>query len=232
MMRRPLTTLVLVATSGLLALAVAQTVTATSAARPAATQSWRLSLSPAPGELALAQISFHGSAHERITRSALQVAVSGPFGDDYLAVATPVFATPGGPRVLVALVNRPSPLLDPVTVRLRVNALASLGAPVSHRSSGAFARPTTDTVPALCDLPLHGNALSGSELSALSSHGSALPGFAAANAVAQAYDVLCGLPYTSSFKQAVEHTAPGSPVGKLPGEGCRPAPGYACPGVD
>jgi hypothetical protein len=234
-MRRLLTTLVLVATCGLLVLAMAQSVIGASAshgrAHIAATRSWPVSMSPGPGELALAQITFPVSDHEQITRASLQVAVSGPFGDDYLASATPLLAPRGAPRVLVALVNRASPLLDPVTVQLRVTALASLGAPMLRRASGAFARPAAGALPAVCDLPLHGHALSGAELGALGSRGAALTGFDAADAVAQAYDVRCGLPYASSFKLAVEHTAPVAPVGRVPGEGCRPAPGYACPGV-
>ena len=53
-------------------------------------------------------------------------------------------------------------------------------------------------------------------------------------AVAQAYDVVCGLPHASSFQRAVTRGLPAPqspPVGKLPGEGCKPAPGYACPGA-
>jgi hypothetical protein len=209
-----------------------------------------VSLSPGPGDLALARISFPAGARQPLTRRSLQVAVSGPFGDDYLATATLRASRPQGPTALVLLVNRPSPLLDPVTVRLRIAAWRSLGAPVVRRLADSFTRPVAGHTPALCDLRRHGVALTGSQLSALGAPlGTPLVGFSAANAIAQAYDVVCGLPYASSFKQAVERTAPAPvspapsepvapappvpppapPIGKLPGEGCQPAAGRVCP---
>ena len=248
MMRRPLTELTLVAMCGGLALLAGCADGATSARtasvgasrepRPAATRTWTITLSPAPGDLALAQIAFRGSARgARVTSTSLQVAVSGPFGDDYLASAA--VRLPGSPRALVLLVNRPSPLLDPVDVRLRVTARRTLGTPVVSRLSDPFARPATAPRPSLCDLQLHGGALSASQLSALRSRGEPLAGFAGAGAVAQAYDAVCSLPFASSFEQDVTRPAgssppvptPTPPVGKLPGEGCVPRPGYACPGA-
>lgn len=251
-MRRLLTMLMLVATCGSLVLIVAQTVIGSSAGvaltgtravaareagAPSATRSWPLTMSPGPGELALAELSFGRSHRERISPGSLRVGVSGPFGDDYLAAAAPQFGTPGGPRALVLIVNRPSPLLDPVSVHIRVTALRALGAPTVRRLADPFARPAAGSAPALCELRGHGDALSGSELIALGSRGAPLVGFDTASAVAQAYDAVCGLPYASSFRQAVEQTSPAPPespspappVGKLPGEGCRPTPGYACP---
>ncbi|HLM84707.1 MAG TPA: hypothetical protein VK272_00810 [Solirubrobacteraceae bacterium] len=206
-----------------------------------------VTLSPAPNDLALAQISFRDSGPQRLSARSLQVAVSGPFGDDYLAAAAaPRSSTPGVLRALVLLVNRPSPLLDPVSVRLRLTAQRSLGAPAVRTLVDPFARPSSGKPPALCDLRTHGHALSGSQLGLVYSRGTPLSGFDAASAVAQAYDAACGLPYASAFKQAVEQSssgtgtptppapqpqppAPEPPVGKLPGEGCKPAPGYACP---
>jgi hypothetical protein len=199
-------------------------------------RSWPVSLSPAPGEVALAQVSFpRAAAGQGISASSLQVAVSGPFGDDYLAVAVPRFATPSAPRALVLLVNRPSPLLDPASVRLTLSARRALGTPLVRKLADPFARPAAAPAPALCDLPLHGSPLSASELRPLHSRGQALSGFDALAAVAQAYDVVCGLASASSLEAAVRSTpaspvpSPGPPVGKLPGEGCQPAPGYACP---
>jgi len=256
-MRRPLTTLVLVATCGSLAALIAWALaggvasgTASASRRAdlaAATRTVQVSLSPAPGELALAQISFHGSRRERISARSLHVAVSGPFGDDYLAVAVPRLATASAPRALVLLVNRPSPLLDPVSVHLRIAARRSLGASVVRSVTNPFTRADTGGAPALCDLPLDEGTLGAAELSPLHSRGSALAGFGVASAVAQAYDVVCRLPYESSFEQAVQQAAfaspiptapespspapPTPPIGKLPGEGCEPKPGYACPGA-
>lgn len=209
---------------------------------------WPLILSPAPGDLALAEVSFHRAARgQAISPSSLQVSVSGPSGDDYLAVAVPRLQTPGAPLALVLLVNRPSALLDPVSVRVRLTARRALGAPLLRRHADPFTRPPAGRGPALCNLALHGSALSASELRPLHARGQALAGFDAASAVAQAYDAVCRLPFASSFEQAVEQASftspsptpstpspaapPAPPVGKLPGEGCVPTPGYACPGA-
>jgi hypothetical protein len=190
-----------------------------------------MTLSPAPGDLSLAEVSFQRAARgQGIATGALQVAVIGPFGDDYLAVAVPRLQTPGGPRALVLLVNRPSALLDPVTVRLRLTARSALGAPLVRRSADPFARPGASSTPALCNLPLHGSVLSASALRPLYARGQALAGFDAANALAQAYDVVCGLPYSGSFQQAVEPPSAAPPGSRAPGcAPCDPSPGYACP---
>jgi len=203
---------------------------AAAAAAPA-TRSWRLALAPAPDDLALAQVSFaHASGGTRLSARSLRVAVTGPFGDDYMATAASRVPATGPQRALVLLVNRPSPLLDPASVHLTLSALWSLGEPVVRTQADAFARRAPAVKPALCDLPLHGPALGGWQLDALGSRGSPLAGFSAASAVAQAYDVTCGLPYSNAFARAVEPTpAPAPPVGKVPGEGCVPTPGRACP---
>jgi hypothetical protein len=153
--------------------------------------------------------------------------VSAPYGDDYLVLATPSFRPSLVPRALVLVVNRPSALLDPVKVRLQLRTASALGRPLVSRLLDPFTRPGSGTRAALCDLSLHGQATLGSaNLRTLASHGDPLSGFSSSSAVSQAYDLLCGLPYEGSFKQAVRHT---SPVGKVPGEGCTPTPGRACP---
>ena len=263
-MRRALITLTLVATCGLVALGVAAAVTGkrTRDARGSASsgapragadvgpRTWSVSMSPRAGDLALAEIGFNGAGRRRLSPRSLRVAVSGPFGDDYLASATPRALTSKGPTAFVLLVNRPSPLLDPVTVRLRITAPRALGAPVVRQLADPFTRSAGEPRPALCDLRGHGQALTGSQFNALGSRGTPLVGFAATSAVAQAYDVACGLPYASAFKQAVEGSpaptgsspsqpaspnppapTPAPPVARLPGEGCRPTPGRACPGA-
>jgi hypothetical protein len=258
MMRRPLTTLALGATCGVLALGTVLAVSGASArgatsrakrAGAAAMRTWRLSLSPGPGELALAEISFHAGGRRLLSRRSLQVTVSGPFGDDYMATAALRVAGAHGPTALLLLLNRPSPLMDPAIVHVRVTALRLLGAPIVRRLADPFTRPAADHAPSLCDLRRHGAALTGSQLSAIGALGTPLVGFSAASAVAQAYDVACALPYASFFKQAVERAAPAPvspapsepvaptspapspvpPVGKFPGEGCRPTAGRACP---
>lgn len=252
-------TLTLAAICGVLLLATAQGGAAPVAPRsprdsralPSSLRITHATLSPAPGDLALAEISFHGPSRERISAHTLQVAVSGPFGDDYMATATPRFSTPGGPRALVLLVNRPSPLLDPASVRLSIAVRASLGAPTVRTLADPFTRPAAEPTPAICDLRRQRSAIGASELSVLGSRGVALAGLGAASAVAEAYDLTCGLSSASSFKRAIEQSSPAPlpapaspeapsptppapspapPVAKLPGEGCVPTPGYACPG--
>jgi hypothetical protein len=205
------------------------------------TRTWNVTVSPMPDDLALAEISFHPTApRQAISGRTVRVSATAPFGDDYMAYAAPVSKTDGWLRLLVLVVNRPSPLADPVDVHLRVTARSTLGKPVVWTLSSPLAHPNRSLTPALCDLPFHGSSLGASGLRALGSRGASLPGFGVASSVAQAYDVACGLPYESAFVHDVAHPsnvpgapvpAPGPPVGKLPGEGCVPAPGYACPGA-
>jgi hypothetical protein len=252
MMRRPLTTLVPVLMFGLLmlggALAIAIKVRGNAGIRAAAaapgTHSWPVTISAAPGDFALVALSFDRAARAQLVASGVpRMTVSGPFGDDYLIAAALRLAKPSVPRVLVLLVNRPSPLLDPVSVHVRLAVSRSLGEPSLRAFADPLAGGTGARAPLLCDLALHGSALKASEVRPLRSRGQGLAGFDAAEAVAQAYDVVCGLPHVSAFEQAVEDagsaspsptqppSSPAPPVGKLPGEGCVPAPGYACPGA-
>jgi hypothetical protein len=258
MMRRPLTTLILLVTCGVLILGVGLLVAIEASAGSAAkrgaaaslTRSWPVTMSAAPNDLTLAEVNFHEpSRGRRISGSSLQVSVGSPFGDDYLAAAALRLPTRGALRVLIVLVNRPSPLEDPASVRMRLTVPRALGAPLVFRSVDQLSRSAGTRTPVLCDLSLHGSALTAPELAPLRSRGQALAGFSGTSAVAQAYDLACGLPHSSSFTQAVEGSpasgsptppeptppapspvpSPTPPVGKLPGEGCVPTPGYACP---
>jgi hypothetical protein len=254
MMRFVLTPLTLLAVCG--ALAVTGAIASPSArsevhgsAAASAAHGWPFTLSPAPDDLALAQVGFPRAGRgQQISRASLKLAAQGPFGDDYLVLAALRAGTGRTRRALVLLVNRPSALLDPVSVRLRLTARATLGSPVVRRFADPFARASSAPKPALCDLALHGSALSAAQLGPLLSRGEALAGFGAASAVAQAYDAVCGLPYTSSFAQAVGQPAPVTPLPPSPSPSpppapsppppapgppvcapCDPAPGYACP---
>jgi hypothetical protein len=261
MMRRPSTRLILVATCAVLVLGAAVAVAlaaggrairgAARAARVAPITEWPLVMSAAPDDLALAQLSFrHAARGYSASDSSLRVAVSSPFGDDYLVAAALRPPTRGVSRVLVLLVNRPSPLLDPVSVRVRLTGPRALGTPRVLRLANPLVRPAAARAPALCDLPLHGSPLSASQLRPLGSRGAPLGGFGAADAVAQAYDLACGLAHASSFARAIAPApaplppsppttttpTPPSPTTpsplppvRLPGEGCEPRPGYACP---
>ncbi len=234
-----------VAVAGALAIAMPAAGSAdghAAAARGAApVRSWNLTLSPAPNDLALAQVSFRRNHRNRgVTAAMLRLAAKAPFGDDYLAAATPRSATPGELRVLVVLVNRPSPLLDPVGVHVGLSAPRRLGTPVVWKLTDPFSQPVRGLTPALCDLPVKGATLTGSQLRPLRSQGSGLSGFDAASTVAQAYDAACGLPVEAPFESAVRGAQPSPPApsptpiptpippGCTP---CNPAPGYACPMV-
>jgi hypothetical protein len=206
-------------------------------------RSWKVILTPAPEDLALAQISFR-HARQRLSERSLRASVSGPFGDDYMVlVAVTPSATPGVARALVLLVNRPSPLLDPASVRVRLTAREALGEEITSKLANPLTRSGSALAPALCDLA-RGQALSGSQLRTLGSRGTPLTGFDAASAVAQAYDAVCSLPYASAFRQAVQASVSGgsapapqpeppSPGPPVPGPPhcipCDPRPGYACP---
>ena len=209
-------------------------------------RTWRLSLEPAPDDLALAEIRFPRAARRAIARRLLHASMEAPFGSDYLAVATPrTGVSAEEAQALVLLVNRPSALLDPASVRLLLSTRGRLGEHEVWRVENPFTGAPSSAARDLCDLATHGSTLQAGELAPLRSAGAALGGFGVAAAVAQAYDVVCGLPYESAFKQLVTGTStqpqpappqpepsptpPAPPVGRLPGEGCEPRPGYACP---
>jgi hypothetical protein len=197
-------------------------------------RTWNVTLSPAPNDVALAEIVFRrGSRHEAISKRTVGVRATAPFGDDYMATAAPVSRTTGELQVLVVAVNRPSPLADPVNVHLRLTVPRVFGTPVVWKLANPFARRAAGLTPALCNLPLHGPTLSGSALLPLRSQGAALAGFGPASAVAQAYDVACGLPYEGSFELAVAGSTPSpSPTPPPPVcAPCDPPPGYVCPMV-
>jgi hypothetical protein len=222
-----------------------------------APRSWTITAAPAPGDFSLLELSFPRAGVGHPSAASLRVDAVGPFGDDYLAAA----AVSGGPsrraRALVLVVNRPSPLLDPAEVDLRVSAPRSLGVPITLRAGDVLARRLSSR-PLLCDLPDVTRSLPTTDLLALDSQGSPLNGFDADAALAQAYDASCGLAYSSAFAQAVQGApacgagagtqgtvccpptadcapSPVSPSPPQPGPPgcvpCDPTPGRACPMV-
>jgi hypothetical protein len=167
---------------------------------------------PAQFDLSLAEISFGAPARianaggPRSYRSALRIALRGTAGLNYVVGAVTRFNVRRRPRVLVLLVNRrPRGSLAPDLARigLRVTAARRLGAPRLLQLANPFTRPATGLTPALCDLPIRGPSLTAGELRAVLSGGRGLGGFGAAAAVAQAYDAVCGRPYSPAFKRAV-----------------------------
>jgi hypothetical protein len=101
-------------------------------------------------------------------------------------------------------------------VQVRLRAARVLGVPSSWSIVDPLTHPNAGLTPALCDLPLHGApGLSASMLRPLGSRGAVLKGFGSTAAVAQAYDLICGLPHLSSFEQAVRGAGSCRPVGSL-----------------
>jgi hypothetical protein len=219
---------------------------------PAGTKArvWHLRLAPAPDDFALAQIRFPRARRRAIARDLPQIKMQVPFGADYLAVATPS-ASPstGGAQVLVLLVNRPSALEDPASVWLRLSTRGRLAEHAVRSVENPFAQTPAPAARDLCDLTTRGYALPAGALAPLHSTGAALDGFGIAAAVAQAYDVACGLPYESAFKQVLTGVStqpqpapqptptppspqpvPPQPTPEPPHcAPCDPRPGYACP---
>jgi hypothetical protein len=192
---------------------------------------------PAQFDLSLAEISFGAPARianaggPRRYRSALRIALRGTAGLNYLVGAVTRFNVRRRPRVLVLLVNRrPRGSLAPDLVRvgLRVTAARRLGAPRMLLLANPFMRPATGLTPALCDLPIRGPSLTAGDLRAALSRGPGLGGFGPAAAVAQAYDAVCGRPYSPAFRQAVTLGAGSScEAGQALVAGCCP-PGAQC----
>ena len=194
-----------------------------------------LELAPAPDDLTLVQLAFPAARPSaRISRRTLQIAVGKPFGADYLAAGAIRGRLGRPPQLLLLLVNRPSPLADPASVAVGI-AARGLGGVSVHGVTDAIARKPRSA--RLCDLPLDGRALAPGELLPLRSQGSPLAGFDTAAALAQAYDLVCGLEHDDAFTGQIEHPSSASeptptPVPPLPPPRCTPCdppPGYACP---
>jgi len=212
----------LAALGSLLFVAAAPNGAQASSAPIAAWRTLTLSVSPAPSDIALVEVGFRGTVgRQRVSKAELALAVSSSLGDDYVAVAGVGLAPSRSPRALVLVVNRPSALLDPASVRLRLRTLRALGTPLLRRLADPFTRSHAGSTPTVCELSLHGaKSLASSTLRAVRSRGAALAGFDVAAAVAQAYDVACGLPYQPAFAKAVGRTGAGA---------CTPTGALCCP---
>jgi hypothetical protein len=238
MMRLHVSWLVALAACASLLLGAAST-SGARATTSSSTANWRtltLSVSPAPSDVALVEVGFRGTVgRQRISKADLTLAVGSPLGDDYLAVVGVGSAPSRSPRALVLVVNRPSALLDPASVLVRLRSTRALGSAVARRLLDPFTRPRPGQTPALCNIPLHGaKGLPASMLVPVRSRGAALIGFGMASAVAQAYDVACGLPYQPAFARAIGQAGAGActPVGALccpPNAICARPPGAPTP---
>jgi len=201
---------------------------------------WQLDLAPAPGSWALAQIRFRARRGARISQRTLGASVKGAFGSDYLAAAGLRGPSSGQLVALVLVVNRPSALADPATVRLRMRSAGALGAHTQLVTSEAL-HAIGPGYGANCRLTNISTALTAANLRAVTSRGEPLAGFTSAGAIAAAYDQMCEHqdpeePTAHQFERDVEPNPPGSgptptPAPPVPPRcaPCEPRPGFACP---
>ena len=201
-------------------------------------------LDPSPGDLELLEVEFPRQRRQSISAASLGFSVRGPFGDDYLAVSTQRRRPHGDLLALALVVNRPSALEDPASVRLVLRSSRVLGAPHALRLQNPFTSAASPKVLGKvsadlpCQVPRAGASMQASDLRVVGpGRGVALTGFGASAAVADAFDALCGLAYPTAFKTAVHGQAPAgpepTPVPPTPEPPrcppCNPKPGFACP---
>jgi hypothetical protein len=161
---------------------------------------WHVGIAaPAQFQLTLAELRFAGPG-----AASIRLSLTKPPGHYYAAGALVLRPIAGGPRVLVVVVNerpRGSKARDATTVGLHVTGDESLGAPVVRELANPFPLAAGEAAaPRLCGLGRdHGAA----DLRELLSAGARLAGFTPTQAVAEAYDVTCGLAYSEAFGRIV-----------------------------
>ncbi|HUE25431.1 MAG TPA: hypothetical protein VMP89_01540 [Solirubrobacteraceae bacterium] len=227
----------------LCALAVGARSGAPADAATGAVRTVSVTVSPGGGDLSLIAIRFPqargmvpGARTVRVRRE--------PAG--YEAVAVPRGRAAHAQPVLVLVTNRFTRAEMPVKVRVTVRSAASLGRPVIRVRSHALGVPAARPA-GVCSLTRGSVAVGAAALLPLSASGEPLEGFSTAGAVADAYNAVCGLPYSLAFRRAVSGTgaecaagssceaapepapapSPGPEQPKCPP--CNPKPGYACP---
>jgi hypothetical protein len=190
-----------------------------SLATPAAAQAHRVRLSaPAQFDVALAQVRYsvpHG------TRPALKVALAGPTGLDYVAVALPRHQPRRALVALVAVVNRRprgSQAPDLAQILLGARPSRSMRAPVVSEAMNVLAGAPANA-PAACAL----GALDVADLRFALRGGSPPPGFGARSTIVQALAAACGRPVDPAFRTAV------APPASVPPEPVPPSPCPPCP---
>ncbi len=190
-----------------------------SGASGGSTHTWQVTLTgPAQFDLTFAELRFKGSGTQTLRLSPTRS--PGLYFVGAALVRRPVS---GGPRVLLVILNRrPRGSLAPdrTSIGLGVTGASTLGAPVARQLANPFTRPGGR----LCGL---GKGHGPSDLRAALGAGRALPGFSTAAAVAEAYDVACGLPYDPAFKRAVTGCSTSFAAGCCPPDAMCVAPAPA-----
>jgi hypothetical protein len=199
---------------------------------PAAAEAHRVSLSaPAQFDVAVAQVRYsvpHGP------RPALKLALAGPTGLDYVAVALPRHQPRRAVVALVAVVNRRprgSQAPDIARILLGIEPSRAMRPPVVSEAANVLAAPPT-AAPAACAL----GPLAVGDLRFAMRAGAPPSGFGARSTIAQGLAAACGRPVDPAFRTAV---APPSPAPPAPAPLPRPCPppcpptptqpGFICP---
>lgn len=193
-----------------------------SVAAPAAARAHQIRVAaPAQFDVSVAQVRY---AVPRGPRPALRLALAGPTGLDYVAVALPRHQPRHAVVALVAVVNRRpsgSQAADLAQVLLRTRPSRAVRAPTVTQSTDVLARKPVSAPPA-CSL----GPLAASDLRVALHAGSPPPGFGVRSTIAQGLAAACGRAMEPSFLEAV---AP--PVVRVPSPlpvpcpPCRPPPG-------
>lgn len=185
---------------------------------PAAAQAHRVSLAaPAQSDVAVAQVRYavpHGP------RPALRLALAGPTGLDYVAVALPRHQPRHADVALVAVVNRRpqgSQAPDLARILLSTRPSRSMRAPAVTQATNVLAAAPV-SAPAACAL----GALTVSDLRFALRAGAPPAGFGARSTIAQALNAACGRAVDAAFRTAVAPPA-------LPAPSPKPTPCPPCP---
>jgi len=179
-----------------------------SLAAPAAAQAHRVSLSgPAQFDVAVAQVRYsvpHGP------RPALKLALAGPNGLDYVAVALPRHQPRRSLLALVAVVNRRprgSQAPDVARIALAISPSRAMRPPVVSQAANVLGAPPSAAPPA-CAL----GPLAVGDLRFAMRAGAPPPGFGARSTIAQALAAACGRPVDPAFRTAVAPPASPAPA--------------------
>ncbi len=188
-------------------------------------------VSPAEGDFALTRLSFPAAHGRALTRSSLRLLAPSFAADDAIALATPGEPSRGRSRRSAA---RRRPAHEPRRADLGEGA-PRWPAPASGRS-GSRASRTRSVATGRRRAGCAGSPPTAAPRRSARSAPTAarLAGLNTAGAVAQAFEIACGLPAGPQLKAALApRTRPAEPAPPAPERPecapCNPRPGYACP---
>jgi hypothetical protein len=189
-----------------------------SLAAPAAAQAHRIRLAaPAQFDVAVAQVRY---AVPHAPRPAPRLALAGPTGLDYVAVALPRHQPRHAEVALVAVVNRRprgSQAPDLAQVLLSTRPTRAMRAPTVGQATNVLAaKPVRAPAAYALGPPVAG------DLRFAARAGTPPPGFGARSTIVEALAAACGRPVDAAFRAAVAPLA-------LPAPSPRPTPCPPCP---